>query len=278
MDISSKIRALGWYVGVAALAASLGASPGFAQGGGETGGNGPAFVPQSGYWWVQGEPAGRAVVIEVNASGEFYAATLVYNDWGLPTWYVVDTETSASGQQSGQLQQFAGGQTLNGEYHPNSFIGFVGTASFTFDSPTSGTVSMPGIGTLPIKRYDVILNGVASGPAAGAPTPGWWWDPNENGRGFYIEVQGDNLLFLGMMYDDLAQPIWYLSRGPMTTTSFYQGEMFENYNGQTINGSYEHPDMASSRGNISIQFTSNNTAVFTNPMGRQITLQRYTFN
>src|SRR5205085_1760892 len=122
MDISSKIRALGWYVGVAALAASLGASPGFA---------------------------------------------------------------------------------LNGEYHPNSFIGFVGTASFQFDSPTSGSVTMPGLGTLPIKRYDVIANGVASGPAAGAPTPGWWWDPRENGRGFYIEVQGDNLLFLGMMYDDL---------------------------------------------------------------------------
>ena len=271
MDISSKIRALGWCVGVAALAASLGSSPAMAQ----DNGGGAAFIPQSGFWWVAGEPSGRGVVIEVNGQGEIFASTLIYNDWGLPTWYVVDTRNNGSGQQSGMLQKFVGGQTLNGDYHAPNFFGYIGNATFLFNSPTSGTVSISNYGEISISRYDIVANGVASGPSAGAPRSGWWWDPNENGRGFYMEAQVDNLMFMGLMYDDMAQPVWYTSRGGMTTPNFYQGTLYESYNGQTLNGSYEHPDISSARGTISVQFTSDSTAIFTNPQGRQVSLQRY---
>jgi hypothetical protein len=273
MDISSKIRALGWCAGVAALAASLGAFPALAQG--EGGGGAPAFIPQSGFWWVQGAPAGRGAILEVNAQGEIFASTLVYNEWGLPAWYVIDTANNGSGQQSGLIQKFQGGQTLNGDYHPATFSGFLGNATFLFNSPTSGTLSMAGLGEMQISRYDIVANGVASSPAAGAPRSGWWWDPNENGRGFYMEAQTDNLMFAGLMYDDFAQPIWSSSCGPMTTPNLYQSELFENYNGQTINGSCEHPDVASSRGTITVQFTSDSTAIFINLQGGQVSLVRY---
>jgi hypothetical protein len=235
-------------------------------------------TPQSGFWAVTGESGGRGVVIEINSAGEMYASTLVHNDWGIPTWYVVNTETSSTGQRSGQVQKFQGGQQLNGPYSAPTFAGFVGNATFGFSSATSGTVSIAGIGDMAIQRHSFITNGVASGPAAGAPAAGWWWSESENGRGYYTEVQGDTMMFMGMMYDDLAQPVWYTARGPMTTPTLFQATLFQSYNGQQINGNYEQPDVTSSRGTISVQFTGSAGAVLTEPSGRQTNLVRYTFN
>jgi hypothetical protein len=235
-------------------------------------------TPQSGFWWVAGETAGRGVVIEISSAGEMYASTLVYNDYGLPTWYVVNTETSGTGQRSGQLQKFQGGQQLNGPYSPPTFSGFIGNATFLFDSTTSGTVSISGLGEMAIRRYDFVANGVASGPAAGAPNAGWWWNADENGRGYYMEAQSDSMMFMGMMYDDLAQPVWYTARGAMTTPTHFQATLFQSYNGQTINGPYDQPDISSSRGTIAVQFTGSAGAVLTEPSGRQTNIVRYTFN
>jgi hypothetical protein len=235
-------------------------------------------TPQSGFWAVTGEAGGRGVVIEINSAGEMYASTLVHNDWGIPTWYVVNTETSSTGQRSGQVQKFQGGQQLNGPYNAPTFAGYVGNATFLFDSTTSGTVSIAGIGDMAIQRHNFITNGVASGPAAGAPAAGWWWAASENGRGYYTEVQGDTMMFMGMMYDDLAQPVWYSARGPMTTPVFFQGTLFQSYNGQTINGPYDQADVSSSRGTISLQITGPTAATLTEPGGRQIALTRYTYN
>ena len=49
------------------------------------------------------------------------------------------------------------------------------------------------------------------------PEGGWWWNPNESGRGFFLEWQGGELFIAGYMYDDNGQPIWYL--GTNTTPS-----------------------------------------------------------
>jgi hypothetical protein len=236
------------------------------------------FTPQSGFWAVAGEAGGRGVVIEISQAGEMYASTLVYNDYGLPTWYVVNTDTSVTGQRSGQLQKFQAGQQLNGPYSAPTFAGYIGNATFLFDSTTSGTLSISGLGEMSIRRYDIIAGGVASGAATGAPAAGWWWNAAEDGRGYYMEAQGDNMMFMGMMYDDLAQPVWYTARGAMTTPTLFQATLFQSYNGQTINGAYDQPDISSSRGTIAVQFTSSTGAVLTEPSGRQTTLARYTFN
>ena len=120
MDISSKFR-----LGAIALAIStLMASPSFAQG---EGGPTPSFTPQSGWWTNPNEPGGRSVLIETNAEGGIFASVLAFDDTQRSVWYVIDTR-NVNGGQVGELQQFVGGQSLNGPYREGKFLGFFETA------------------------------------------------------------------------------------------------------------------------------------------------------
>jgi hypothetical protein len=275
MGMFNKLR-FGWLGAI--LLATTFATPALAQGEGSGGGSGGvSFVPQSGFWQNPNEPGGRGVILEVNSSGNIFAATLLYDNTGRAVWYVIDTGTAADGNQAGYLQQFVGGQHIDGEYREGAFLGFGGIAHFVFDSPTSGRMTWPG-GEMSIQRYDIIAGGVASGPSAGAPRGSWWYNAAENGRGYFLEAQGDSLYFAALMYDDLGQATWYHSRGRMVTSSFYQGQMNQPYGGQTMSGESSAPAAQNfSVGNITVQFTSDSTAVLTTHNGRQIPITRYGF-
>lgn len=46
------------------------------------------------------------------------------------------------------------------------------------------------------------------------PEPGLYWNPERSGLGYYIEVQGDNLVMLTFAYDPETQkPLFYLASG-----------------------------------------------------------------
>lgn len=273
MDITGKLR-----LGAIVLAISaLMAAPSFAQseGGGEGGGGGGgSFLPQSGWWTNPAEPGGRGFIIEVNGSGEIYASALAYEDQHA-AWYVINTQP-VNGGQVGGVQRFVGGQSMNGDYRENAFVTFVDTASFSFQSPTAGTLTLSS-GAIPIQRYDIVANGVASGPAAGAPRGGWWWAPSESGSGYFLEAQRDSMFFAALMYDDLGQPTWYSARGPMTTPTFFSAELTLTYGGQTLDGSYQQPVQMTDVGPMTLQFATDSSATLTLPGGRQVALVRYGF-
>jgi hypothetical protein len=231
MDLSKKLRSLGW-LGAVLLATTLGASPALAQSE-NGGGGGISFTPQAGFWQNPNEPGGRGVIIETNSAGEMFGAVLVFSNEGHSEWYVFETSDAGDGRQAGLLQKFVGGQHLDGEYRQGAFVGFQGIVYFRFDSPTLGEMTWPG-GVMSIARYDVIANGVASGPQSGAPAGSWWWASGENGRGYFLEAQGDNLYFAALMYNDLGQSTWYYARGAMTTPTFFQGTLNEPYGGQSM--------------------------------------------
>lgn len=282
MKNSSTSRVLGWLSAIM-IVAGLSASPAMAQGesgggngsGGTGSGSGAAFVPQSGFWQDANSSTGVGVVMEVNAQGEIFGSTLLYTDWGRAVWYVVNTQGGIDAQ-SGQLQQFSGGQGLEEPWRQAQFIGFAGEVSFRFTSPTTGTMTWPG-GIVNIKRYDIVAGGVASGPMAGAPRGGWWFNSEESGRGVFLEAQGDNLYVTALMYDGYGQATWYTARGPMISANTFTGQLFEAHGGQTMNGGAQAPAGAYSYGNITLQFLSDHQAQLTTPNGKVIELVRYTF-
>ena len=47
----------------------------------------------------------------------------------------------------------------------------------------------------------------------GGGESGWWWNPAEAGRGFFIDVREDALRIAACMYDDAGDPVWYAA-GP----------------------------------------------------------------
>jgi streptogramin lyase len=135
-----------------------------------------------------------------------------------------------------------------------------------------------------IARVKKILFGVALAAAVflprvaqSAPATGYWWNPAESGRGFFIEIQGSTLLFAGFLYDASGRATWVASTGQMLTPTQYIGNLVTDAGGQTLTGAYQSPAQAtSSTDSIAIDFTSDYAATLTWP-GGTISIERFEF-
>jgi phospholipase C len=235
--------------------------------------NAATVVPQTGWWWNPNE-AGRGFFIEQQGGGIFMTSFL-YADNSQATW-VLSTNAISGNTYSGSIDTYCCGQTLTGPYHPNSPNGSVGNITITFSDSQHGTLTWPG-GTISIQRFSFTSSPTPIAAQPGAPQSGWWWNPNESGRGFAIEFQGNGTFIGGFMYNTDGTPIWYLSTGAMQTPTSYQGNWNQYCCGQTLAGAYKPNSLVGSVGSLAIQFTSPTTGVMTLPDGRQINIQRFIF-
>ena len=229
-------------------------------------------APQAGWWWNTAE-GGRGYSIEAQGRNIFYAAFL-YDESGRSKWYVATGPTSIDGAlYTGDLLEARGGQTLTGAYRAPS-ISTVGPFTLIFNNLASGTMSWPG-GNVPIERFNIVANGVNVTPVEGQPESGWWWNPAESGRGFFIEWQGNTFDLAGYMYDDQGNPVWYLAVYSTTDITRAAGSWWTYANGQTLTGAYRPATQTSNNfAPVAIRFTSATTAVLTLPDGRTTNLQR----
>lgn len=237
------------------------------------------ITPQTGWWWNPDE-SGRGFSVEVQ-DGVLFFAGFLYDETGRATWYASDLDVAAdaSGSFASPLTSYSGGQTLSGRYRPISGVADSGKMmTLSFSSATQGMLSWPG-GSVPIERFPIVSNGLTTPPPANSPQNGWWWNANESGRGFFIEIQANTLFMAGFMYDDAGNPIWYCTKGAMTSTNSYQGVWNEFGNGQTITGAYKAASVVKGNaGSVSLVFTSPTTATLTLPDGNTVALTRYAFS
>ena len=112
--------------------------------------------------------------------------------------------------------------------------------------------------------------------AAISPATGWWWNPNEAGRGFAIEKQGNNLLMGSYLYEAGGRATWYGSGPGAMNGSGYAGVLTSYGGGQTLTGAYKSASVTGSGGNISVNFTSSTQGTLTWP-GGTIPVQRFDF-
>lgn len=255
MPNSSLLRRIGAVLAAALLHASPAAAWEAIEG--------PEVTPESGLWWAPEEP-GRALVIEVLRPGRLFAGLLFHDADGTPTWTIVEA-TGTGATQSGTLQAFAGGQTLDGPWRPNSLAGSLGTATFSFETPTSGWLESPA-GRTRIERADITAGfGISAPRQRGA----WWFNGSESGRGFFVEARGGILFVLGTMYDERGRAVWYTAQGPMTTPQLFQGSLTRSDIGDG------QPAHAATLGTLTMQFNDGSTGMITTPGGRQIPVVRY---
>ena len=161
-----------------------------------------AATPQTGWWWNSSE-SGRGFSFETNSARLFFAWYMYASD-ATATWY--PTNTTISGSYSGTLDQYTGGQTLSGSYRAASPRGSSWSVRAVFFSNSYGALVWPG-GLTAIQRYEFVSGGLTSGAASGMPQTGWWWNPSEAGRGFFIEAQSTTLFLAGFTYDDRGEPV-----------------------------------------------------------------------
>ena len=105
----------------------------------------------------------------------------------------------------------------------------------------------------------------ASAATVGGPTMGLWYNPQESGRGYDIDLQGDTMIVATYVYETSGDPIWYLSSGSYNhDTGVFQSSYDSYANGQCFGCPYHPPTVTSgAAGPITITFHTNQTATLT---------------
>lgn len=227
-------------------------------------------VPEAGWWWNPDE-SGSAYSIEIQGNRLFMAA-FTYTPEGRAVWHVAAGNLTQDGRFGGDITEYAGGQTLSGPYRPAQVKGSGIPMQLECNTPVNCTLSLADRRVEITRfRYD------ATEQPTSAPETGWWWNADESGRGFFIEVQGNTIFLAGYTYDDVGNAVWYIASG--SAADFRGGTSWTEYaNGQTLTGTYQAAQMKSNAaGLLKLVFTSPKKAVLTLPDGRNVALQRFEF-
>jgi hypothetical protein len=235
-------------------------------------------APETGWWWNTAE-GGRGYSIEVAGNHIFYASYL-YDVSGRATWLVASGNTSLDGSLfTGNLEAYAQGQTLGGAYRAPGAPTNPGPLTLAFNDARHGTMTWPG-GTLAIERFNIVPDGLNAQKRDGQPEAGWWWNPSESGRGFFLEWQGGELFMAGYMYDDNGQPIWYLGTNttPSTNLQSFSANWWQFGNGVTLTGAYKPAQQVNANvAPVTITFQGSENAIMTLPNGRTTNIRRFRF-
>jgi hypothetical protein len=79
-------------------------------------------------------------------------------------------------------------------------------------------------------------NGLTAPPQANLPESGWWWNPQESGRGFFLEWQAGSVDLAGYMYDQAGNPTWYITVIPTPNPLAISGNWWTFAGGQSMGG------------------------------------------
>ena len=221
-------------------------------------------APQTGWWWNPQQP-GRGFSIEVQGSHVFFAA-FHYDVSGRSTWNVASGGISLDGSLfTGDLLAVSGGQRLDGPYPGFPQTSTVGPITLAFSDASHGTLSWPGE-VVPIERMPLVPGGLEAAPQANQPENGWWWDPSESGRGFFIEWQAGFADIAGYMYDASGSPVWYITVDATPNAQTLSGSWWTYANGQSMGAPFRPATQTSNTvAPVTIQFSGPETATLTLP-------------
>jgi hypothetical protein len=180
---------------------------------------------------------------------------------------------------NGPLYAARGGQTLGGAYPGRPTLTDVGPITLLFNNGSQGAMAWPG-GVVPLQRFDIVAGGSVEPCGYDHPQNGWWWNPDESGRGFFMEWQCATLDMAGYMYDDQGNSVWYLAWGEATSPGAYSfvGKWWRYANGQTLTGAWKpNQRIDDNVAPVTVQFDSSTTATMTLPNGRTTRLVRHQF-
>ncbi|MCA9238553.1 MAG: hypothetical protein KDA37_00060 [Planctomycetales bacterium] len=109
-----------------------------------------AFMPESGWWWNPSQ-SGRGFNLEIQ-NKRLFISIYSYTASGEPFAYGAGGEMSSDRTFTGTLTLTKGGPCLGCAYtQPTTQA--AGTVTVAFDSPTTGTVTLPGSAPIPIQRF-----------------------------------------------------------------------------------------------------------------------------
>jgi hypothetical protein len=110
-----------------------------------------------------------------------------------------------------------------------------------------------------------------------APQTGWWWNSAEGGRGYSIEVAGNNLFMAAYLYDVSGRATWHVAAGPTSLDgSVFSGALMSFGSGVALTGPYRANTRLPDAGSITLAFDDATHGTLVWP-GGTVALQRYAF-
>lgn len=180
----------------------------------------PQTTPANGWWY---NPASPGTYYAMESENDVVRlAVLGFSSQGAAQWSWVRCVQTTPGTYVGTLEQYTGGQALNQPPVPPSGIVDGPAVQIAFNGAATATLTI-GTQTIPIQRYQ-FSNEWAS-PMLNAPRTGWWDEPTQSGRGYFVEVQGNTLLIGGLIYNSAGQPTWFTSSDPVDVTGNFSGNL-----------------------------------------------------
>ncbi|KAF0812547.1 hypothetical protein IGB42_02836 [Andreprevotia sp. IGB-42] len=219
-------------------------------------GAGLAGMPANGWYWNPVQ-SGTGFMFEMQRDKGFVGFFL-YDDLGNPVWYVsqgVVTQVNGAYQFKGMLQSYENGQAADSGTYRSPVARDVGEVLIVFSGSgkdTKTTVTLPGGRVLNAERFPIVPGGLDMAPNPAAPETGWYWNPEQGGRGWAIEVQG-NTVFMAMFHYGTSGPAWHIVSGDLSNGKLLTD--FQRYSGgQTITGNYRSPPSSVSAGQYELRF------------------------
>ena len=240
----------------------------------------PAVSPQTGWWWNRSQP-GTGFAIE-RQGNRIFLASFSYEDNGRSTWYASTLDQQANAHYTADLLKYSGGQTLGGNYQAPLAPATEGTADLFFDTATSGRLLIKQAGgllqrTVLLERFPISTPTTFTPSMAGGEN-GWWWNPAEGGRGFFVETQGQQAFTASFMYNEAGQPVWYASAAPLAQANSFSSNLLVYTQGQTLYGGYREAQLQpATPGALAFSFSSATQGTMTLPNGRAVAMQRFRF-
>jgi hypothetical protein len=110
------------------------------------------------------------------------------------------------------------------------------------------------------------------------PRTGLWWNPDESGSGYNLDVKHGVLVLTIFSFKANGDSEWYIATGALTNNGrSFAGSLDKARNGQCISCAYNGISVfGGSDGAVGIEFSSPTTAVMTLP-GRVINIEPQTF-
>jgi hypothetical protein len=108
------------------------------------------------------------------------------------------------------------------------------------------------------------------------PESGWWWNPDEPGRGFNIETQRNTLFVATYVYDQKGNPIWYTGSGELDENSTLTTHLLLSENGPCMGCPYQAPTTTDAGIPVTLQFASRGegTVLW---QGEKVSIERFNF-
>ena len=205
-------------------------------------------------WFWNPQEGGTGFMFEAQGNRGFVAFFMYEDLTAKPIWYAADGAFVANADGSfgfsGDLRVYRGGQAVSSATYRAPTSVSLGPVAISF-SGNAATAQLPGGRQILATRYDYA--GLGSAQKLNQPETGWYFNPEQGGRGYAIEVQNNELFMAMFHYNEDGSPTWNVVDGNIASGEL--SSQFQRFTGgQSLTSSYRSPGGASFLGDFTLSF------------------------